>query len=135
MKKFIIFVIFSFAIFAQGLKDGFYRVEEKVFTRGYKNFTEITVAKGQITKVVFDKFDDKGALVSNNTAYNNQMKAASGIDSVSANKILTDSLLKKQKAEEIDSVAGATSNTNIFKKQAKFLLDRAKEGKAGNYVD
>lgn len=135
MRKILFFILLSFAVFAQSLKDGFYRVEEKVYTRGYKNFTEITVSKGKITKVTFDKFDEKGALVSENKDYNQRMKVASGIDSVSANKILTDNLLKTQKAENIDAVAGATSNVSIFKKQVNFLIGKAKDGKTGNYID
>lgn len=135
MKKFLIFYLFIFSAFAQGLKEGFYRVEDKIYTRGYKNFTEITIVKGKITKVTFDKFDEMGLLVSSNDDYNKKMKAASGIDSVSANKILTNSLLKNQETEGIDSVAGATSNVSIFKKQVKFLLDKAKEGKTGIYIE
>ena len=135
MRNFLFFILLSFAVFAQSLKDGFYRVEEKGYTRGYKNFTELTVSKGKITKVTFDKFDEKGALVSESKDYNQRMKAASGIDSVSANKILTDNLLKTQNSEKIDAVAGATSNVNIFKKQVNFLFEKAKSGKTGNYVD
>lgn len=135
MKKNFIFLILSFSVFSNTLKDGFYKVEEKSFVRTYKNFTEITVSKGKIVKITFDKFDEKGNLVSLNPEYNKKMKSSSGISAVEANNILIKAFLENNKTEEIDSVAGATGNFMVFKKQMNFLLDKSKSGKTGQFVD
>jgi Flp pilus assembly protein CpaB len=114
-------------------EDEFYDKLDDILTPEEKYLQEDNPK--EYLKVIFDKFDEKGTLVSESKEYNQRMKAASGIDSVSANKILTDNLLKTQKSQNIDAVAGATSNVSIFKKQVNFLFEKAKIGKTGNYVD
>ncbi len=136
MKKsfMLIFVLLSMSIFAGGLKDGKYWVEDAEYKYGWKSFTAITVEKGEVVSAKHDKFNEEGKFASENDEYNTNMKAKSGSSPAEFSKELVEDYLAKKDIDKVDTVAGATSNSNIFKAQVKFLLKKAEKGQTGKFI-
>lgn len=133
MKKGLIFILLSAAIMAAGLKDGSYWVEERGYSHGWKAFTSITVENGEVVTVTYDKFNADNEYASSNDKYNTDMKEKSGSSPAEFTRALEKDFMAKKNVEDIDAIAGATGSVEVFKKQMKFLLKKAKKGKEGKF--
>lgn len=136
MKKLftLIFVLLSMSIFAGDLKDGRYWVEDAEYKYGWKSFTAITIKDGEVVSARHDKFNADGKFASEDDEYNTNMKAKSGSNPAEFSKVLVEDYLAKKDIDKVDTVAGATSNSDIFKAQIKFLLEKAAKGETGKFV-
>jgi len=153
MKKLLfISMLLSLSIFASNLKDGKYWVEDVAYSYGWKSFTAITVQKGDIISVKHDKINAKNEYASNDLAYNKNMKLSVNTNPEEFTKTLENDFMQKKLdaisgateksykvnyyeiIDKVDTVAGATANSNIFKKQIKFLLDKASKGETGKHT-
>lgn len=152
MKKLLVIaMLLSLSIFASNLKDGRYWVEDTVYTYGWKSFTAITVQNGDIISVKHDKINAKNEYASNDLAYNRNMKLSANTNPEEFTKALENDFMQKKLdavsgatknykvnyyeiIDAVDTVAGATTNSNIFKKQMKFLLDKANKGETGKHT-
>lgn len=132
--KLVMFILISLSVFATGLKDGRYWVEEKEYSRGWKSFTAITVQNGKVVSVKHDKINPKDEYVTEDKAYNANMKRGVGTNPIEFTKALESDFMAKQDIEKVDIVAGATANSNIFKDQMRFLLEKAKTGETGKHI-
>ncbi len=130
----LIFVLLSMSIFAGGLKDGKYWVEDAEYKYGWKSFTAITVEKGEVVSAKHDKVNADGKYASQDDDYNKNMKAKSGSNPAEFSKVLVEDYLAKKDIDKVDTVAGATSNSDIFRAQIKFLLEKAAKGETGKFV-
>ncbi len=130
----LIFTLLSISIFAGELKDGKYWVEDAEYQYGWKSFTAITVEKGEVASAKHDKFNPDGNFASEDNEYNTNMKAKSGSNPAEFSKILVEEYLTTKDIDKVDTVAGATSSSNIFRMQMKFLLEKAEKGESGKFV-
>ena len=113
-------------------QDGSYRAEAADFDQhGWKEFLDITVTGGKITSVDFDAlYKDDLRRKSEDMDYQKAYREAGlGTDPADYCIRLEDSLLERQKAAQVDAVAGATTSSEHFRQMAE-QLQKAME--AGN---
>lgn len=111
------------------LKDGVYKLSEKNFdSHGWKQFINMTVKGGKITKVDYNFMDKNGNLKSENAAYEKSMKAKNGVGPKEYIPALEKSLIKSQNAAGVAAVSGATESTDAFKAYAAQLINAAQKG-------
>ncbi|HHD2753404.1 TPA: FMN-binding protein [Clostridium perfringens] len=112
------------------LKDGEYSVETaKADDHGYKAKLNIKVADGKITEAKYNEFNgETNAIKRDDKDYNEKMTGVSGIGPADYEPELEKALIEKQ-SSDIDTITGATSSSNQFKKLAEQVLKNAEEGK------
>ncbi|WMJ23302.1 FMN-binding protein [Paludicola sp. MB14-C6] len=112
------------------MKDGKYRAEFKEFTRGWKEYVEVTVKDGKIADVDFDGVNEKGEKKSADPGYKDAMTKA-GFKTWPEDFYLKyeKQLVEKQDVTKIDAVAGATTSAGNFK---KLVTELSKNLKSGN---
>lgn len=97
-----------------------YTASEKDFDEhGWKAQVSITYENGKITKVVYEELNKDGKKKSEDTQYNTQMKAKSGVSMVEAAQKLSDSLVASGDVNKVEAVTGATTTTAKFKALAQ----------------
>lgn len=152
MKKlFILSFLMSISLFSYGLKDGRYWVEDSSYTYGWKSFTAMTVQNGDIISIRHDKINAKNEYASSDDAYNRNMKLSTNTNPKKFTRALENDFMEKKLdalagatskdyrinyyeiVDQVDTVVGATANSNIFKKQMKFLLEKASKGETGKH--
>ena len=110
------------------LKDGKYEVESKAADeRGYKSSLTMEVKDGKITEVSYDEVKEDGTGKKGDTEYNTTMKGIKGTNPAEAFPALEKAVVEKQSAE-VDSVSGATSSSDSFKKFAAKAIENATAG-------
>jgi major membrane immunogen (membrane-anchored lipoprotein) len=113
-------------------KDGDYKVEAKDFDdNGWKEYVEVTVANGKITKVNYNAVNKDNQLKTDDEEYKTNMEKSQGTYPEKYTKDLADQLVDHQKVSEVDAVTGATHSSDNFKKLATAALTQAEEGKTG----
>lgn len=112
------------------LNDGEYSVETaKADDHGYKAKLNIKVADGKITEAKYNEFNvETNAIKRDDKDYNEKMTGVSGIGPADYEPKLEKALIEKQ-SSDIDTITGATSSSNQFKKLAEQVLKNAEEGK------
>ncbi len=95
-----------------------YTAEDEADERGYKAKIMVTYENGRIVKVVYDEFDKDGNPKRTNEAYNTSMKAKSGTSWTEAAVMLEAALVSAQTVDGVDTVTGATHETERFKSLA-----------------
>lgn len=113
-------------------QDGSYRAEAADYDQhGWKEFLDITVKDGKIAAVDFDALhQDDMRRKSEDMDYQKAYREAGlGTDPADYCIRLEDSLLERQKAAQVDAVAGATTSSEHFRQMAE-ALQKAME--AGN---
>ncbi len=122
------------------LKDGTYRAQMKEPSHGYTDYVEITVKSGKIDTVVYDAVAEDGKKKSQDEEYKESMmtgnKNAGKPETYPADyvKKLSDSLIEKQNADQVDTVAGATTSSNDFKKLVAALKSSMEKGKTDTVI-
>lgn len=115
---------------SKDMKDGTYKaIYSTPDSHNWTDFVEVTVKDSRITAVVFDAVNKDGALKSQDPDYEKAMKAA-GYETWPADYApkLASSLVEKQKADEVDTIAGATTSSNDFKVLVKALSKNMGKG-------
>lgn len=98
------------------LKDGVYYAEAKDFDdHGWKPMATVIVKDGKITNVFFDYINKDGKLKTFDAEYAKNMKAKTNTTPLDAATALANSLISKQKVDEVDAVTGATHTVQDFK--------------------
>ncbi len=118
----------------QGSKIVKVKLGRRWWIKGWKSFTTITVEKGKVVSAWHDKFGEDGRFASGDKDYNARMKAKSGSSPAEYTVKLVEDYLAKKDIDKVDTVVGATSNSNIFRTQIKFLLKKAEKGQTGKFV-
>ncbi len=117
---------------AQTYVDGTYRAESYDFSRGYKEFMEVTFAGDVITDVVFDAMNetDPTLFKSMLTIEEYPMFDAEGNDFNPAvwYPTLEESILAAKTAEDIELIAGATHTAENARIMFAAILEAAKTG-------
>lgn len=112
-------------------QDGSYRAEASDFdSHGWKEFLDVTVQNGKITDVDFDAlYNTDSRLKSEDMEYQKSYREAGlGTDPADYSLRLEDSYKERQKASEIDAVAGATTSSEHFRKMAEELQKNMRSG-------
>ncbi len=110
-------------------KDGKYKAEASDFDeRGWKPFAEMDVKDGKIASAKFDYVNKDGKFKTQDAGYNKAMEEKNKTNPAKYTKELTDSLVAKQDPAKVDTVTGATTSTNNFKKLSTQLVENAKKG-------
>jgi major membrane immunogen (membrane-anchored lipoprotein) len=118
-------VVFTFAAGHIDLADGEYRAERLEPSHGWVDFVELTVENGKFTDVVLDAYNpEDGSLKSEDEAYAERM----GMDPAEFFATLANDLEDKQHIDEVDTVTGATSSSNIFRALVNAIMDRGVAG-------
>ncbi|MGL9934101.1 extracellular electron transfer flavoprotein PplA [Enterococcus sp. DIV1434a] len=107
------------------LKDGTYKLEEK---NGYRAVFEMTVKDGKITESKYDNINADGKSKTEDTKYEESMKAKSGVGPKEYIKQLNDSFVKAQSASGVEVVTGATHSSESFQNYAQQLIQAAQAG-------
>ncbi|MDU7267544.1 MAG: extracellular electron transfer flavoprotein PplA [Enterococcus faecalis] len=110
------------------LKDGTYKLEEKNEKNGYRAVFEMTVKDGKITESKYDNINADGKSKTEDTKYEESMKAKSGVGPKEYIKQLNDSFVKAQSASGVEVVTGATHSSESFQNYAQQLIQVAQAG-------
>ena len=110
------------------LKDGKYKLEEKNEKNGYRAVFEMTVKDGKITESKYDNINADGKSKTEDTKYEESMKAKSGVGPKEYIKQLNDSFVKAQSASGVEVVTGATHSSESFQNYAQQLIQAAQAG-------
>ncbi|NSU93372.1 FMN-binding protein [Enterococcus faecalis] len=110
------------------LKDGTYKLEEKNKKNGYRAVFEMTVKDGKITESKYDNINADGKSKTEDTKYEESMKAKSGVGPKEYIKQLNDSFVKAQSASGVEVVTGATHSSESFQNYAQQLIQAAQAG-------
>ncbi|HBI1657399.1 TPA: FMN-binding protein [Enterococcus faecalis] len=110
------------------LKDGTYKLEEKNEKNGYRAVFEMTVKDGKITESKYDNINADGKSKTEDTKYEESMKAKSGVGPKEYIKQLNDSFVKAQSASGVEVVTGATHSSESFQNYAQQLIQSAQAG-------
>lgn len=110
------------------LKDGTYKLEEKNEKNGYRAVFEMTVKDGKITESKYDNINADGKSKTEDTKYEESMKAKSGVGPKEYIKQLNDSFVKVQSASGVEVVTGATHSSESFQNYAQQLIQAAQAG-------
>lgn len=113
---------------AGGFYDGIYKAEAEDFDdHGYKAYATVIVKDGKIANAYYDYLTkDTGTYKSKDEAYQENMKAKSGVSSNEAIENLINSLITKQDPGQVDAVTGATGTSAEFKELMNEALSYAK---------
>ena len=139
MKKFFSFFIAGIMVstlaFSADLADGSYRAEYKNFDKyGWKPFLELVIEDGTVVSANSDYVNKKGKLKSKDAAYNARMKKKCKTSPAEYKPLMEKQLLKKQSAENLDGISGATHSFQNFRILAKSIFKNAKIGKTETIV-
>ncbi|HCY9401598.1 TPA: FMN-binding protein [Enterococcus faecalis] len=110
------------------LKDGTYKLEKKNEKNGYRAVFEMTVKDGKITESKYDNINADGKSKTEDTKYEESMKAKSGVGPKEYIKQLNDSFVKAQSASGVEVVTGATHSSESFQNYAQQLIQAAQAG-------
>jgi major membrane immunogen (membrane-anchored lipoprotein) len=105
-------------------KNGTFKAEAKDFDdRGWKAYVEVTFENDKVTKVVMDEISKDGKKKSEDTGYNDAMKAQAKVSAAEAYVKLADTYVQTGKA---DVVTGATGTSTAFKTLVEEAVASAK---------
>ncbi len=110
------------------LVDGFYTVEMSDYSHDWKEFVTIRVSNSKIVTVEYNAKNSSGFIKSWDIAYMRNMNPLKGTYPNRYTRTYAADFLSSQTDENIDTVSGATSSGNNFKKMASALLEKAKTG-------
>ncbi len=135
MKKILLFLLMTVAVFSAQLKDGKYSVTENVMMgKKWKSVVEMEVKGGEINKLTYDMVDKKGNLLSKSDELSKVIEEADGVDPYI--EIPKHYLEKREKTEhhmEVDAIAGASECTSKFNTMMGFLIEKAQDGETGDF--
>lgn len=116
---------------SDGYKNGSYRAEGKTADEhGWKEYLVVTVEDGVIAEVEFDYVNDAGDKKSEDADYKATMLQYGGTTyPAEFCQKLEEAYIAKQTGAEVDTIAGATTSSDHFKKLAAELEKSMKKGK------
>lgn len=137
MKKISLALVFIVAIIALStvgcsadnrMQDGYYTAMAGEYSHGWKEFVSITVKNGDIASVEYNAVNESGFIKSWDNAYMQNMKAVQGTYPNEYTRNYAGQLLEAQNANQVDTIAGATSSYSSFKMLASAAIEQAKKG-------
>lgn len=110
--------------------DGMYRAEESGYDHGYKEFVEISISGGKISKVTADAIKEDGVTLKTQDAEYKKNYEGTGNDTTPDvfYPSLAKQLEKTKNVEKVETVGGATSSSQNFKRLSAAALRNAENG-------
>ncbi|MDE6202955.1 MAG: FMN-binding protein [Lachnospiraceae bacterium] len=140
MKKYICLILLLLSVFLGGcsssnkMKDGFYTAEMSDFSNGWKEYLCIMVKDDTIVYAEFNAKDSSGYIKAWDNAYMEKMNASQGTYPNEYTRSYVSKLIDAQTSGSIDTVTGATSSGNNFRKLSEAVISQAKKGKPDTIV-
>lgn len=110
------------------LKDGYYTAETAEFEHGWKEYLRIQVKNDTIVSAEFNAKNESGFIKAWDNAYMRNMESLQGTYPNKYTREYVQQLIDEQAAIEVDTVTGATSSGNNFRKLVVAVLEQAKKG-------
>ncbi len=114
-----------------GMKDGYYTAEMAEYANGWKEFVTIHIEGGTIISVEYNAKNASGFIKAWDMAYMRRMSGATGTYPNYYTRAYARQVVEKQsgEADDIDTVAGASSSGNSFRQLVAAALELARAGK------
>ena len=114
-----------------GMQDGYYTAEMAEYSNGWKEFVTLHIEGGTIISVEYNAKNASGFIKSWDMAYMRRMNGVAGTYPNYFTRAYARQVLEKQSgtADDIDTVAGATSSGGSFRQLVAAVLELARAGK------
>lgn len=110
------------------MKDGFYTAEMSDYSNGWKEYLCIMVKDDAIVYAEFNAKNPSGYIKAWDNAYMRNMNAAQGTYPNEYTRAYVSQLVSGQTPDSIDTVTGASSSGNNFRKLSAAVVEQAKKG-------
>lgn len=137
MKKKIIIVSFLVILIIaavikvynlDSMKDGYYTAEMEEFSNGWKEYLRIQVKHGTIVSAEFNAKNESGFIKAWDNSYMKTMQSIQGTYPNRYTREYVQQLIDGQEDIQVDTVTGATTSGNNFKKLVEAVLEQAEKG-------
>lgn len=133
MKIFLIICLMILSICCSAcskdvMQDGYYTAEMAEFSHGWKEFITITVKNNEIVTVEYNAKNSSGFIKSWDSAYMKNMNSIVGTYPNEYTRNYASQLSKKQSAENIDMISGASTSGGNFKMLSTAAINQSKKG-------
>ncbi|MCM1256661.1 MAG: FMN-binding protein [Roseburia sp.] len=113
---------------SKGMQDGTYTAQMSDYAFGWKEYVTITVNNGEITATEYNAENASGFIKSWDNAYMNNMKSVTGTYPNEYTRYYAAQLTGQNALPEIDTLSGASTSGNNFKKLARSVVEQAIKG-------
>ncbi len=112
------------------MKDGYYTAEMSDFSHGWKEYVCIYVKNDKIISAEFNAKDPNGFIKAWDNEYMNNMNSVAGTYPNRYTREYVQQLMEGQKETEVETVSGATTSGDNFRKLIVTVIEQAKKGDA-----
>lgn len=112
------------------MKDGYYTAEMSDFSHGWKEYVCIYVKNDRIISAEFNAKDPNGFIKAWDNEYMNNMNSVAGTYPNRYTREYVQQLMEGQKETEVETVSGATTSGDNFRKLIVTVIEQAKKGDA-----
>lgn len=112
------------------MKDGYYTAEMSDFSYGWKEYICIYVKNDRIISAEFNAKDPNGFIKAWDNEYMNNMNSVQGTYPNRYTREYVQQLMEGQKETEVDTVSGASTSGDNFRKLIVTVIEQAKKGDA-----
>lgn len=116
------------------MKDGFYTAEMSNFSNGWKEYLCIMVKDGTIVYAEFNGKNPSGYIKAWDNSYMKNMYSFSGTYPNEYTRAYVSQLVSGQSSDSIETVSGASSSGNNFRKLATAVIEQAKKGDTSTVI-
>lgn len=113
---------------SRGVKDGYYTAEMAEFSHGWKEYLRIQVKHGTIVSAEFNAKNESGFIKAWDNTYMKNMITNSNTYPNKYTREYVQQILDQQSDIKVDTVTGATSSGDNFKKLAEAVIQLAEAG-------
>lgn len=113
------------------MQDGSYTAQMSDYSFGWKEYVTITVKNGEIVSTEYDAENVSGFIKSWDNAYMCNMKPVTGTYPNEYTRYYAAQLTGQRTAPEIESLSGATSSGENFKRLSMAVVEQALKGDSG----
>ncbi len=110
------------------MQDGTYTAQMTEYSHGWKEYVTITVNNGEIVTTEYNAENLSGFIKSWDNAYMYNMKPVAGTYPNEYTRYYASLLHGQKEAPEIDTLTGATSSGNNFKRLSQAVVEQAMQG-------
>lgn len=110
------------------LQDGMYTAQMMEYSHGWREFLKITVKNGVIVTAEYNAENSAGFIKSWDNAYMKNMKSVTGTYPNEYTRYYASQLKGMSELPEIDTLSGATSSGNNFKRLSEAAVEKAVQG-------
>lgn len=121
-------LLLSGCSFGSTMEDGFYTAEMSDYSHGWKEYLCIMVKDDTIVYAEFNAKDPSGYIKAWDNAYMESMNSVQGTYPNEYTRAYVAELIEAQSTDSLDTVSGASSSGNNFRRLAAAVVEQAKKG-------